>query len=66
VRWAVFSLAYAGLGEALVIFEASFDTAAAGGVWDQPEDAADDALGGLLSRRMVIYYRHSSAGACMA
>jgi tetratricopeptide (TPR) repeat protein len=39
----------------LAVFPASFDTAAAGGVWDQPEEAADDALGVLLSRSMVLY-----------
>jgi tetratricopeptide (TPR) repeat protein len=39
----------------LAVFPASFDTAAAAGVWDQPEDAADDALGVLLLRSMVLY-----------
>jgi tetratricopeptide (TPR) repeat protein len=39
----------------LAVFPASFDTAAAGGVWDQPEDGAEDALGVLLSRNMVLY-----------
>jgi hypothetical protein len=37
------------------VFPASFDTAAAGGVWDQPEEAADDAMGVLLLRSMVLY-----------
>jgi tetratricopeptide (TPR) repeat protein len=39
----------------LAVFPASFGTAAAGAVWDQPEEAADDALGVLLSRSMVLY-----------
>jgi tetratricopeptide (TPR) repeat protein len=39
----------------LAVFPASFDTAAAGGVWDQREEAADDALGVLLLRSMVLY-----------
>jgi tetratricopeptide (TPR) repeat protein len=39
----------------LAVFPASFDTTAAGAVWDQPEEAADDALGVLLSRSMVLY-----------
>jgi tetratricopeptide (TPR) repeat protein len=39
----------------LAVFPASFDTAAAGGVWGQPEEAAGDALDVLLSRSMVLY-----------
>jgi tetratricopeptide (TPR) repeat protein len=39
----------------LAVFPVSFDTAAAGGVWDQAEEATDDALGVLLSRSMVLY-----------
>jgi tetratricopeptide (TPR) repeat protein len=39
----------------LAVFPASFDTAAAVGVWDQPEEAADDGLGLLLLRGMVLY-----------
>jgi tetratricopeptide (TPR) repeat protein len=39
----------------LAVFPASFDTAAAGAVWDQPEETSDDALGMLLSRSMVLY-----------
>jgi NB-ARC domain len=45
----------AGRWHELAVFPASFDTAAAGGVWDQPEEAADDALSVLLSRSMVLY-----------
>src|SRR5262249_33849829 len=32
----------------LAVFPATFDTVAAGGVWDQSEEAADEALGALL------------------
>jgi tetratricopeptide (TPR) repeat protein len=39
----------------LAVFPASFDTAGAAAVWGQPEEAADDALGVLLSRSMVLY-----------
>jgi tetratricopeptide (TPR) repeat protein len=39
----------------LAVFPASFDTAAAGSVWNQPQDVADDGLGVLLSRSMVLY-----------
>jgi tetratricopeptide (TPR) repeat protein len=39
----------------LAVFPASFDTSAAEAVWHQPEDAADDALGVLLSRSLVLY-----------
>jgi tetratricopeptide (TPR) repeat protein len=39
----------------LAVFPASFDTAAAGSVWEQPEEVADDALGVLLLRSMVLY-----------
>jgi tetratricopeptide (TPR) repeat protein len=39
----------------LAVFPASFDTAAAWTVWKQPEEAADDVLGVLLSRSMVLY-----------
>jgi tetratricopeptide (TPR) repeat protein len=45
----------AGRWHELAVFPVSFDTAAAGGVWDQPEEAADDSLGVLLSRSMVLY-----------
>ena len=39
----------------LAVFPADFDTAAAAAVWDQPIEAADAALGVLLSRSMVLY-----------
>jgi hypothetical protein len=39
----------------LVVFPVSFDTVAVGGVWDQPEETADDALAVLLSRSIVLY-----------
>jgi tetratricopeptide (TPR) repeat protein len=39
----------------LAVFPTSFDAAGAAGVWDQPQEAADDALGVLLSRSMVLY-----------
>ena len=37
------------------MFPASFDTAAAAGVWDQPTEAAHDMLGEILSHSMVLY-----------
>jgi tetratricopeptide (TPR) repeat protein len=39
----------------LAVFPASFDVAAAARVWEQPETAARDGLGLLLSRSMVLY-----------
>jgi tetratricopeptide (TPR) repeat protein len=39
----------------LAVFPASFDTAGAAAVWGQPEEQADEALGVLLSRSMVLY-----------
>jgi hypothetical protein len=39
----------------LAVFSASFDTAGAAAVWEQSIEAADDTLGVLLSRSMVLY-----------
>jgi hypothetical protein len=39
----------------LAAFPASFDSAAAAGVWDLPAEATRDILGVLLSRSMVLY-----------
>jgi tetratricopeptide (TPR) repeat protein len=39
----------------LAVFPTSFDTAAAASVWDQSVEAADEALGLLLSHSMVFY-----------
>jgi len=39
----------------LAAFPASFDTVGAAVVWDQPVEAADQTLGALLSRSMVLY-----------
>jgi hypothetical protein len=50
----------------LAAFPASFNTAAAGGVWGQSEAAADDALGGCCYRAAWCSTTlHSSAGASM-
>jgi tetratricopeptide (TPR) repeat protein len=45
----------AGRWHELAVFPASFDTAGAADVWDQPVEVADDALGVMLSRSMVLY-----------
>jgi tetratricopeptide (TPR) repeat protein len=39
----------------LEVFPAGFDTAGAAAVWDLPVEAAEEALGLLLSRSMVLY-----------
>jgi hypothetical protein len=39
----------------LAVFPASFDVAAVASVWDQSVDAADETLGVLLLRSMVLY-----------
>ena len=46
----------------LAVFPADFDAAGAAGVWDQQVDAADDTLGVLLSRSMVLFDRTQQSG----
>lgn len=53
LRWAHPNIA--DLWHELAVFPASFDTAGAAAVWGQPEEAANDALGVLLSRSVVLY-----------